>query len=121
MGAVSGLCNRTDNKKSTKINRSSRVEGDVTRADVLFLFFLFLAQQSITTLLRHCFEWLQHCSNIRTLCCAQNRPYESSAVTSPTEKCFSDNTIVGLLFTDFCDQMENSLYFYIFLALYVTL
>ena len=32
----------------------------------------------ITTLLRHCFEWLQHCSSIATLCCAKivvaNRP-----------------------------------------------
>ena len=43
----------------------------------------FLAQSSITTLLRHCFEWLQHCSNIAALCCAQNRRCESSLVTSP--------------------------------------
>ena len=43
----------------------------------------FLAQSSITTLLRHCFEWLQHCSNIAALCCAQNRRCESSHVTSP--------------------------------------
>ena len=27
----------------------------------------FLAQQSVATLLRHCFEWLQHCSSIATL------------------------------------------------------
>ena len=37
----------------------------------------FLAQRSITTLLRHSFEWLQHCSDIATLCCAQNRRCES--------------------------------------------
>ena len=66
-------------KKSTKINRNSCVEGDVTRAD----FVLILAQHSITTLLRHYFEWLQHCSNICTLCCAQNRRYESSPLPSP--------------------------------------
>ena len=27
--------------------------------------------------------WLQHCSNIATLCCAKNRRCESSRVTSP--------------------------------------
>ena len=37
----------------------------------------------VATLLRHCCEWLQHCSNIATLCCAQNRRCESSRVTSP--------------------------------------
>ena len=43
----------------------------------------FLAQYHVTTLLGHCFEWLQHCSNIATLCCAKNRRCESSRVTSP--------------------------------------
>ena len=28
----------------------------------------FLAQHSVASLLRHCFEWLQHCSNSKTLC-----------------------------------------------------
>ena len=42
-----------------------------------------LAQHSVATLLRHCFEWFQHCSNIATLCCAKNRRCESSRVTSP--------------------------------------
>ena len=42
-----------------------------------------LAQNSVVTLLQHCFEWLQHCSNIATLCCANNRRCESSRVTSP--------------------------------------
>ena len=42
-----------------------------------------LAQNSVVTLLRHCFDWLQHCSNIATLCCAKNRRCESSRVTSP--------------------------------------
>ena len=40
---------------------------------------------SAPTLLRDCFKWLQHCSNIATLCCAKNRRYESSRVTSPLE------------------------------------
>ena len=44
--------------------------GDVTRDDSQQRF---LAQHSITALLRHCFKWLQHCSNIATLCCAENR------------------------------------------------
>ena len=39
-----------------------------------------LAQHSVATLLRHCFEWLQHCSNIAALCCAKNRCCESSCV-----------------------------------------
>ena len=42
----------------------------------------FLAQHSITALLRHCLEWLQHCSNITTLCCAENRRCKSFRVTS---------------------------------------
>ena len=32
----------------------------------------FLAQHSAASLLRCCFEWLQLCSNIVTLCCAKN-------------------------------------------------
>ena len=40
-----------------------------------------LAQHSVATLLRHCLEWLQHCSNIETLCCAKNRRCQSSRVT----------------------------------------
>ena len=42
----------------------------------------FLAQHSVATLLRHCLEYLQHCSNIATLCCAKNRCCESYRVTS---------------------------------------
>ena len=45
----------------------------------------FIAQHSVATLLRHCFEWLQHCSSIATLCCAKNCRCESSRVTSPLE------------------------------------
>ena len=43
----------------------------------------FLAQYIVTTLLWYCFEWLQHCFNIATMCCAKNRRCESSRVTSP--------------------------------------
>ena len=41
-----------------------------------------LAQHSVATLLLHCFEYAQHCSNITTLCCAKNRRCESFRVTS---------------------------------------
>ena len=46
----------------------------------------YLAQHSVTTLLRHRFERLQHCSHIGTLCCAKNRRYKSSRVTSLLER-----------------------------------
>ena len=39
--------------------------------------------------MRHCFEWLQHCSSIATLCCAKNRRCQSSRVTSPLVHCSS--------------------------------
>ena len=62
----------------TAVNRE--LKDDVTRDDSQQRF---LAQHSITALLWHCFEWLQHCSNIATLCCAENRRGKSSRVTSP--------------------------------------
>ena len=43
----------------------------------------FSAPPSVATMVRHCFERLQHCSNIATLCCAKNSRCESSRVTSP--------------------------------------
>ena len=43
-------------------NTRGKFKGDVTRGDSQRRF---LAQ--------HCFQWLQHCSNIATLCCSQNR------------------------------------------------
>ena len=61
-------------------NENGKKAIDVTRDDSQRRF---LAQHSVATLLRHCFEWLQHCSNIATLCCAKNRRCESSRVTSP--------------------------------------
>ena len=41
-----------------------------------------LAQQSVATLLWHCFERLQYCSNIAAQCCAKNRRCTSSRVKS---------------------------------------
>ena len=56
--------------------------GDATLDD---LQRRFLAQHSVATLLRHRFEWLQHCSSVATLCCAKirTRRFEWSRVTSP--------------------------------------
>ena len=51
-------------------------KSDVTRDNLL------LAKHGVTTLFRHRFERLQHCSNIWILCCAKNRRCESSRVTS---------------------------------------
>ena len=55
-------------------------KGDVTRDDSQRRFF---AQHSVATLLRHYFEWLQHCFSIAKLCCVKNRHCESSRVKSP--------------------------------------
>ena len=52
--------------------------GDVARYD---------SQNIVATLSGHCFEWLQHCSSIATLCCAKNRSCKSSRVTSPLSPC----------------------------------
>ena len=56
------------------------LKGDVTRDDSQRRF---LAQHSVVTLLRHCFECLRQCSTIATLYCAKNRRCETSRVTSP--------------------------------------
>ena len=58
----------------------SNLKSDVARDD---LQGRFLVQHSTTTLLQHYLEWLQHCSNIAMLYCAQNRLCVSSRVTSP--------------------------------------
>ena len=52
----------------------------------------FLAQHSITALLRHCFEWLQYCSNIATLCCTKYRRCQSSSVGDICNDDFLRNT-----------------------------
>ena len=44
---------------------AGKTKGDVTLDDSQRPF---LAQHSVAALLRHRFEWLQHCSNIATLC-----------------------------------------------------
>ena len=54
-------------------------QGDVTRNDSQQGL---LAQHSVATLLLHCFECLQHCSNIEALRCAKNRRCESYRLTS---------------------------------------
>ena len=61
------------------VNRNLH-KGDVTWDD---LQGWFLVQNIISTLLPHCFEWLQHCFNNAMLCCAKNRHCESFCVTSP--------------------------------------
>ena len=52
---------------------------------IFFAVFFSRARRRIATLLWHCFEWLQHFSNISTLCCAKNCRCESFRVTSPLE------------------------------------
>ena len=69
-----------------------QTKGDVTRGDSQRRF---LGQHSIAALLRHCFEWLQHCSNIARLCCAKNRRCESSRVTSPLKPLANGRNIIG--------------------------
>ena len=69
-------CNITFIKKEMK---SCNAKGDVTRDDSQRRL---LAPHSVASLLPHCFEWLQHCSNIATLCRAINRRCESFRVTS---------------------------------------
>ena len=66
----------TSLKKKNK--KKNRCLGDVARYD---------SQNIVATVLGHCFEWLQHCSNIATLCCAKNRSCKSSRVTSPLSPC----------------------------------
>ena len=53
---------------------------------------LFLAQHSVAALLQHCFEWLQHCSNIVALFCAKNRRCESSRVTWSATQSFLESS-----------------------------
>ena len=57
----------------------------------------FLAQHSVAKLLRHCFEWLQHCSNIATLCCAN----QSSLGIVPCNITLSNHDNAGSDWTKF--------------------
>ena len=90
--------------------KSCNAKGDVSWNDSQQRF---LAQHSITALLRHCFDWLQYCSNIATLCCSkyrrddwQRRVFaqhsvamleqyccESSRVTIPLQNCSNIATL----------------------------
>ena len=63
--------------------QKSQYKGDVTRDDPQRRF---LEQHIVATLLGHCFEWLQHCSNIATPWCSKNRRCESSRVLNITLK-----------------------------------
>jgi len=58
----------------------------------------FLTQHIISRLLRHCFEWLRHCSNMAALCCAKNRRCESSRVTSPLEKLLRNTLVFYIIY-----------------------
>ena len=69
-------------------------QGNITQDD---LQRRFLAQHSVITLLRHCFERLQHCSNVWTLCCTKNRRYESSRLTSPFKSVVANNRSASVL------------------------
>ena len=74
------LCQAATAKKTAK--KFSRSKDPGTRDDSQRRFLAQHWQHSVPTSLRHSFEWLQHCSNIATLCCAKNRRCESSRVTS---------------------------------------
>ena len=72
------MAEKTNNKhlqKSFIKVKKNLLKGDVTREDPQRRF---LAQHSVATLLRHCFEKLQPCSNTAMPCCAKivvaNRP-----------------------------------------------
>ena len=63
-----------------KLKEVSRFKGDVTRNDSERRF---LAQHSITILLRIVLNGYNKIAKIATLCCAKNRCCESSRITSP--------------------------------------
>ena len=69
--------NNTRQHATGCVQTDATCKGDVTRDDSQRRL---LAHHSVATLLRHCFDWLQHCSNIAALCCAKNRCRESSCV-----------------------------------------
>ena len=69
--------NNTRQHATGCVQTDATCKGDVTRDDSQRRL---LAHHSVATLLRHCFDWLQHCSNIAALCSAKNRCRESSCV-----------------------------------------
>ena len=82
-------------KKKSHCLSAINSKGVVTRDDSQRRF---LTQHSVATLLRHCFEWSQHCSNIAKLCCAKNRRCESSRVSSPLVVNDTRTVVKGSLF-----------------------
>ena len=69
-------------------------EGDVTRED---------SQHS----LQHCFEWLQHYSNIATLCCAKTLRCKLSGATAPLSNDDGDGSENGKKATGLNLQNNN--------------
>ena len=66
----------------------------------------FERNTALQHLLRHCFKWLQHCPNIATRCCAENRCCEWSRATS-LQKGPVGEEITGSLSNDDGDGNEN--------------
>ena len=60
-----------------------KCKGDVTRDDSQQQF---LAQHSVATLLRYCFEWLQYCFNIAKGSCSSCSEEKSPMVPNPDPK-----------------------------------
>ena len=59
------------------------------------------------TAFQHCFEKLQHCSKIVTLCYAKNRRCESSPVTSPLDSRTRTTTKTRFDLNIFCVFLKN--------------
>ena len=74
-----------------------------------------MLQHSLATLLRHCFEWLQHCSSIATLCCTKNRLCESSRVTLPLalhDFIFCSNKLLNIISRASLLALAKSIYYF---------
>ena len=87
---VKGLANVFE-KFVWPVNRGSESHNATLCWNLEDLQRRFLTQHIISTLLRHCFERLQHCSNIATLCCGKNHRCESSRVTSALSGWWSES------------------------------
>ena len=76
---------------------------------------IFSATQPWNIALQHCFEWLQHCSSIATLCCAKNRRRESSRVTSPLalhDFIFYSNKLLNIISRASLLALAKSIYYF---------
>ena len=90
-------------KKCTAEKRDARAKSLFCLINLL-VFWLMLHEATRIddflrkTALQHCcdigFKWLQHCSNIATLCCAKTPRCESSRVTSPFDVFFAVAVVV---------------------------